>query len=180
MDAGCERPELREFNVNAIEVAQAQRGALVVAVLTVLRAWHVVASTGHRPGLTPFGSYEEWSQRIRESLVWLGKVDPCETLIEVRASDPYRDALVMVIMQWEKHFGVGSVYTVQEIIERAVNTPSFYTALINVAASPSGQMVSNVNLGRWLKRVQGKIVNGLTLLKSGNAFGYPQWMLIQR
>ena len=85
-----------------------------------------------------------------------------------------------VIMQWEKHFGVNSSHTVQEIIERAVNTPSFYTALINVAASRSGQMVSNVNLGRWLKRVQGKIVNGLTLLQSGNAFGYPQWKLIQR
>ena len=103
--------------------------------------------------------------------MWLGKVDPCETLIEVRNSDPHRDALVAVIMQWENHFGVGSVYTVQEIIERAVNTPSFYTALINVAASRSGQVVSNVNLGRWLKRVQGKIVNGLTLLQSGNAFG---------
>jgi hypothetical protein len=83
-------------------------------------------------------------------------------------------------MQWEKHFGVGNAYTVQEIIERAVNTPSFYTALVNVAASRSGQMVSNISLGRWLKRVQGKIVNGLTLLQSGNVHGYPRWTLIQR
>jgi len=179
MDAACERPELRVFNVNAIEIAQARRGELVAAALTVLRAWHVVAP-GNSLGLSPFGSFEEWSRRIREPLVWLGKVDPCETLIEVRNSDPHRDALVAVIMQWEKHFGVNSSHTVQEIIERAVNSPSFYTALINVAASRSGQTVSNVNLGRWLKRVQGKIVNGLTLLQSGNAFGYPQWKLIQR
>jgi len=92
MDAGCERPELRVFKVNVIEIAQARRGELVVAALTVLRAWHV-AAPGDRLGLTPFGSFEEWSQRIREPLVWLGKVDPCETLIEVRNSDPYRDAL---------------------------------------------------------------------------------------
>ena len=85
-----------------------------------------------------------------------------------------------VIMQWEKHFGVNSSHTVQEIIERAVNTPSFYTALINVAASRSGQVVSNVNLGRWLKRVQGKIVNGLTLLEAGNVHGYLQWKLMRR
>jgi hypothetical protein len=179
MDAGCERPELREFKVNAVEAAQARRGELVAAALTVLRAWHVMAPN-HRLGLTPFGSFEEWSQRIREPLVWLGKVDPCETLIEVRNSDPYRDALVAVIMQWEKHFGVGNAHSVQEIIEHAVNTPSFYTALINVAPSRSGQVVSNVSLGRWLKRVQGKIVNGLTLLQTGNAFGYPQWNLIRR
>ena len=134
----------------------------------------------HRSGLTPFGSFEEWSQRIREPLVWLGKVDPCETLIEVRNSDPYRDVLITVIMQWEKHFGVGNAYTVQEIIERAVNTPSFYTALVNVAASRSGQMVSNISLGRWLKRVQGKIVNGFTLLQHGTIHGYPLWKLVRR
>src|SRR6516164_8445323 len=179
MDAGVERPELRVFNVNAIEVAQIRRSELVAAALTVLRAWHV-ATPSNPLNLTPFGSFEEWEHRIRSPLIWLNRVDPCETLVEVRNSDPHRDALVAVIMQWENHFGVGSVYTVQEIIERAVNSPSFYTALINVAASRSGQTVSNVNLGRWLKRVQGKIVNGLTLLQSGNAFGYPQWKLIQR
>jgi putative DNA primase/helicase len=179
MDAGCERPELRVFKVNSSEVAQSRRGELVVAALTVLRAWHIAAPS-HRLGLTPFGSFEEWSQRIREPLVWLGKVDPCETLIEVRNSDPYRDALVAVILQWQQYLGLNSKHTVQDVIAFAINTPTFYTALINVAASRSGQTVSNVSLGRWLKRVQGKIVNGLTLLQSGNAFGYPQWKLIQR
>jgi hypothetical protein len=179
MDAGCERPELRVFSVNAAEIAEARRGELVAAALTVLRAWHVAAGSTS-PGLTPFGSFEEWSYRIREPLVWLGKVDPCETIVEVRNSDPHRDALVAVIMQWEKNFGIGSPYTVQEIIAHAVNTSSFYTALINVASSRNSQTVSNVYLGRWLKRVQGKIVNGLTLLQHGNAHGYPQWKLIQR
>src|SRR6516164_3248484 len=97
MDAKCERPELRSFNVNAVEAARQQRGGLVAAALTVLRAWHVA---GERLNLSTFGSFEEWSHRIRAPLVWLGKVDPCETLAEIRENDPYRGALVAVIEQW--------------------------------------------------------------------------------
>ena len=49
MDAGCERPELRVFNVNAIEATKANRGELVAAALTVLRAWHLAAPSTHNP-----------------------------------------------------------------------------------------------------------------------------------
>ena len=101
IDAGCERPELRVFNVNAVEATKANRGQLVCAALTVLRAWHLVAPS--TKSLPPFGSFEEWSQRIREPLVWLDKVDPCETLAEVRKNDPHRDLFIAVIMQWKEH-----------------------------------------------------------------------------
>jgi hypothetical protein len=41
-------------------------------------------------------------------------------------------------------------------------------------------MISNVSLGRWLKRVEGKIANGLTLMRDGNDHGYPLWKLAKR
>ena len=176
MDAKCERPELRSFNVNAVEAARQQRGGLVAAALTVLRAWHVA---GERLNLSTFGSFEEWSHRIRAPLVWLGKVDPCETLAEIRENDPYRGALVAVIEQWKAYLQLGTKYSVQEVIERAVNVPSFYTALMNVASSRSGQAISNDRLGRWLKGVQGKMVGNLTLQSTGKKDGYPLWALIQ-
>jgi hypothetical protein len=180
MDAGCERPETRTFTDNVIDIARRRRDALVLAALTVLRAWHVAVGAGERTHMPPLGSFEEWSFRIREPLIWLGQADPCETLAEIRDNDPHRGALVTVIMQWKEHLDLGVKYTVQEVIERAVNVPTFYTALMNVAAARTGgQMVSNISLGRWLKRVEGKIVNGLQLLQAGNAFGYPQWKLIQ-
>ena len=179
MDAGCERPELRVFNVNAIEATKANRGELVAAALTVLRAWHLSAP-GTGKSLLPFGSFEEWSQRIREPLVWLDRIDPCETLAEVRKNDPHRDLLIAVIMQWKEHLSVDAKYTVQELIERSINVSSFYTALMNVAGARTGQSISNDRLGRWLKRVQNKIVNNLTILQDGTAHGYSLWKLIQR
>jgi hypothetical protein len=83
-------------------------------------------------------------------------------------------------MQWKENLTLDSKYTVQQVIEYAINTPSFYTALLSVAATQTGRMVSNIVLGRWLKRVQGKIVNGFVLLQDGSMGGYPLWKLTPR
>jgi putative DNA primase/helicase len=176
LDAHCERPELRTFDVDIIDVARSDRGRLVAAALTVLRAWQIARQT-EKLALPPFGSFEQWSQRIREPLIWLGWPDPCDTVTKVRANDPERDALQAVIAQWREHLGVDQQYTVQQVIDRAVNISSFHTALKNVAGSRTG-LVSNVRLGRWLKRIQGKIVNKITLLQAGYEHGYPLWKLI--
>jgi putative DNA primase/helicase len=45
LDAKCERPELRVFDNDGVEVALEQRGQLVAAALTILRAWHVTNDT---------------------------------------------------------------------------------------------------------------------------------------
>jgi putative DNA primase/helicase len=176
LDAGVERPELRRFNVNVIEEAHLHRGELAVAGLTVLRAWYVARAGGESVNITPLGGFEAWSQRVREALIWLGEADPCDTIEGVRANDPARDELSTVLLQWKAHLGALSPYTVQQVIERAINVPTFYTALMTVAATKSGT-VSNERLGRWLKRVQGKIVDGLSLTQRGRAQGYPLWTL---
>ena len=82
-------------------------------------------------------------------------------------------------MQWQANLQLGVTYSVQNVIERAINVPSFYTALMNVAASRTGQTVSNDRLGRWLKQVQGKMVGNLMLQSPGKSAGYPLWSLIQ-
>jgi len=74
MDAGVERPELRRFKSNVLEVARDKRGALVAAILTILRAWHHGANA---IGVEPLGSFEDWSFRIRSPILWLDYEDPC-------------------------------------------------------------------------------------------------------
>lgn len=180
MDAGIERPETRQFTTNILEATKRQRADLVVAALVVLRAWHVAVAAGERPRMPALGSFEEWSFRVREPLIWLGKIDPCDTLAEVRENDPHRADLVAVVMQWKENLVVGQRYTAQTVIERAVNVPSFYTALSAVALARNGGMVSNKRLGWWLKGVKGQIVNGYTLLQDGILNGYVQWKLVKR
>lgn len=174
-DAGVEHPGLRNFKSDVIAEAQARRGELVVAALTVLRAWHVA---DERPNLPPpFGGFEDWSFRVREALIWLDRVDPCETQAAVRGSDTHRDELIVVMEQWKQHLVLEQLYKVQEIIDRALINSDFHNALLAVAGSTSGAMVSPLKLGRWLKRVKGKIVSGLKLVQSGSIGGYPTWKL---
>jgi putative DNA primase/helicase len=58
LDPGCERPELREFNCDPIQMVREDRPAYVAAVLTILRAYLVAED---RVSCLPIGSYEAWS-----------------------------------------------------------------------------------------------------------------------
>jgi hypothetical protein len=185
LDAQCERPELRTFETNVIETIRASRGQLVTAALTILRAWLV---SGERMTVTPFGSFECWSRRIREVLIWLGQEDPCNTVTKVRAADPAREALLAVVTQWKQHLGVQLAYTAQEVINRATVDNDFHVALLNVAVGKSGgNVVSNKRLGWWLKNVEGKVVSviddqirtDLVVRKEGITAGYPKWRLYE-
>ena len=172
LDAQCERPELRTFADDIVDTVLRERGRLVAAALTVLRAWHV---SGERVGVVPFGSFESWSYRVREPLVWLGCADPCETVAKVREDDPRRTALLTVLVQWKDALGTGSAHTMREIIAAAVNRSDFHNALLTVAAARSGNVVSNERLGRWFKSNEGKIVNRLNIIRDGIENGYPMW-----
>jgi putative DNA primase/helicase len=170
LDAHCERPELRIFRGNLLETLRAQRGQLVAAALTVLRAWHV---SGESVDVSPFGSFDSWSHRVREPLVWLGRADPCETVIKVREDDPKRAALLAVLIQWREAIGLNVARTVREIINIAVTHPDF------LASYRSATVVSNDRLGRWLAQNEGKIAAGFSLVRAGNTHGYPLWQLIE-
>jgi putative DNA primase/helicase len=144
--------------------------------LTVLRGWHLAKA--QLPNVAPFGGFEVWSRRIREALIWLGATDPCETMAKVRSDDPVREALEAVMAQWKQHLGLSAGHSVQTVIARATVEADFHAALLNVAASKNnGGTISNERLGRWLKQVEGRIVDRLTLKREGITRGYPLWQL---
>jgi hypothetical protein len=178
LDPQCEHPEERQFERSVIAHAKDHRGALVAAALTALRAWHV---SGERSGRPPLGSFEDWSHRVRDPLMWLGCPDPCETMAKIKSDDPIRSALAVVLAQWLENLGIGVAYTVQRVITEASGITEFHIALLTVGASkPGSTLISNVKLGRWLKRVEGRIIDGLVLKQVGINKGYPLWKLEKR
>ena len=92
------------------------------------------------------GSFEEWSYRIRCPLLWLDRVDPCDSIKTIRENDPLRSLLNAVLIQWKETLGTADSFTVQQIIDKAVELvagqlgiagkppipakPDFYHALI--------------------------------------------------
>jgi putative DNA primase/helicase len=175
LDAGVEQPELRKFRRNVLETARTERGKLVAAILTVLRAWH---GDGTTIGVDPLGSFEEWSFRVRSPLMWLDRDDPCDSIKTVRENDPGRTLLNAVLVQWKEKLGTSSRYTVQDVIGRAFVSRDLSAALAAVAESSTGA-ISNDRLGRWLAKNNNKIVNRLKLMKAGVLHGYPLWQVVE-
>jgi putative DNA primase/helicase len=90
MDAGVEFPEKRVFARNPFLTAQENRGRYIAAALTIVRSYMEAGRPGLLPGIgDPF---LQWSDNVRSALVWLGKVDPVETMTEGRKNDPHRQA----------------------------------------------------------------------------------------
>jgi hypothetical protein len=68
--------------------------------------------------------------------------------------------------------------TVQQVINYAINITDFHVALLNVAQGRNSSTISNDRLGRWLKKVEGRVVDGLMLRCTGQSYGYPTWSLV--
>jgi len=175
LDAEVERPELRSFKRDVLETAHSERGKLVTAALTILRTWHMAKTA---IGVEPLGSFEDWSFRIRQPLLWLNRTDPCESIASVRDNDPNRATLIAVLEQWKRCLGVISRYSVQQIITRAIPDMDFFNALMAVAADKAGGL-SNARLGRWLSKNEGKIVGKHRLVNTGLSAGYPLGQMIE-
>jgi putative DNA primase/helicase len=174
LDARCEHPEHRHFDWDAKDVAKAQRGRLVSAALTILRAWHIAAARIDR---SPLGGFEEWSQRIRAPLLWLGCDDPCDTTLKVKAQDAQVMQLVAVMACWKEHIGPNAPLNIQGIINKALVAPDLHNALMAVAEAPGRQVISPDRLGRWLRKVDGRTVSGGAIGQAGVTRGYPNWVL---
>ena len=102
LDPKEERPELREFAFDSVEMAKAGRGKYVMAALAILRAFFVAGRPRQK---TPLGSFEEWSSTVRDALLWLEHPDPVESMEAIRENDPRRDELQTVIAQWQWALG---------------------------------------------------------------------------
>lgn len=185
LDAEVERPELREFDRDPIEHTKVHRVVLVVAALTVLRAYHIAGRPNRPPVL---GSFRDWSDWVRGALVWLGEADPVDTMEAVRADDPKLNALRALIDQWEEVIGWERV-TASQAIERACKQtgsgfgakpeflfPEFRGALLAVAGS--GGAISGVRLGKYLGRVAGRVVGERKIVADHLQHGVQLWKLV--
>ena len=103
LDPKVAQPELRDFAYDPIADAKENRGELVAAVLTILRAYHV-AGRPKRP-TPPLQSFVKWSDTVRAALMWLGQGDPVRTMARLREADPTIINLKAVLTAWRDDFG---------------------------------------------------------------------------
>lgn len=167
IDSGVERPEERTFSIpdlrNYVEI---NRQVIVGAALTILRAYHVAGRP--RQDVRPWGGFEDWSQAIREPLVWAGLPDPCITRETVLEDDPEREEAAGVLVAIRNAFG-DSEFTVKELISSTNSDSELMNVMLTVAASrgAKNQLDSKV-VGWFCRKYRDRVMNGFRLRRSGN------------
>lgn len=155
IDSGAERPDERVFDFCPVQETRRDRAKMVVAGLTVLKAYHDAG----RPvkSLTPMGSFEDWSDWVRGALVWLGYADPCATREAVLDSDSNKNDLLEVMQLWERVFGSLPV-TISKI---QGNSHTEAAALEMKLCEVSGSRDWHAkNVAGWLRRNKDRFVGG--------------------
>jgi putative DNA primase/helicase len=167
IDPRTERPEDRVFDFDPVAEALAQRPALVVACLTILRAYHIAGAPPQKGAST--GSFDAWAAQVRDPLLWLGEADPVATTHRMRGSDPAREELAMMMQAWGGAFGVRPTPVAQAMKSRNEALQDAIAA-IGCAHRPR-------DLGDWLRRHKGRRLEGLRFLPEGQTAGATRWRL---
>ena len=113
-------------------------------------------------------SYNQWSDWCRQTLLWLGMPDPAQSLFNAASRNPDRDLMVRLLPCWHECFGIaptmvrdltGFVYDLKENEDKVEN-------LKHILEDIAGGKVeiNNRKLGRWIKRHENQIVNGMRLI----------------
>jgi hypothetical protein len=179
LDPGVEQPEHRQFDLDPIEFALANRAQLVSAALTILRAFFVAKVGRQAP---PLGSFEQWSDMVRGALLWLGEPDPCDVMKRARDTDPKLQDLRELLHAW---FAVvkGAAVRTQDIIREAtrqtvgceyINSDLREAAL---AVAGSGGAINGRRLGRYLGASADRIIDGMKFVHRGLRGGSALWAI---
>jgi hypothetical protein len=101
LNAGLENPDTRKFSRDLHAYAKEHRGEIIVAILTILRAYIVA---GRSAGFVP-SRFPQWDSLARGALVWLDQPDPQLTRVEIDAVDPERSDLGGLLTAFAACFG---------------------------------------------------------------------------
>jgi hypothetical protein len=172
MDVLNERPEERTAfrHPNLLSWITKNRSSLLSDALTILAAYCRAGRPTH--GLTPFGSFEGWSDLVREAVVWLGLPDPCLTRTKLaEASDTTADSLTQLMSAWRTYDSLGQGLIVSELLARLYPQDRQYapgdeasvamrSALENLIGCPPGRTPTTRQVGNKLRHFRRRVVGG--------------------
>jgi len=100
-ETDLERPETREGfkHADLLGWVKEHRGELVVALLTVLRAYHL-AGQPDVEGVKPLGSFAAWSKLVAGAIVWAGGANVLETIASDGRDTEEVSALRTLLARW--------------------------------------------------------------------------------
>jgi hypothetical protein len=174
-----ERPEERaDFRYpNLLQHVAANRGRLLAAALTILRAYHV-AGRPKQPMRT-WGSYEAWSDIVRGAVIWAGLPDPAEARLQLQQqSDVVAECMGALLVGWSRldpgRHGLTAAEVIDRLFHREGAAPDWCADMRAAVESLVGRADSRA-LGYKLRLYRRRVFGGLFLDRAGTAHQAARW-----
>jgi hypothetical protein len=114
------------------------------------------------------GGFGDWSDLCRQSLLWLGCPDPAISIFEAIKEDPDRELLGRLLNAWQMTFGNIPTMVREAVGKSLLHGNEDLKEILHDVADERGE-INRHRLGRWIKRHEGQIVDGLRFARySGN------------
>lgn len=193
LDAQIETPFKREFAFDPLAEVCKHRQELVVAALSIVRAY--IAAGRPKIGNGRIASFELWDDLVRQPLCWIRElmigsdrhlmdlprfVDPADSIDRAASENPETSKLAALLNAWIATFGTTPTSPAQAIT-KAMDPPGQQSMLFNALDEIAGQN-SKLNvriLGRWLERHAGQLCTGLRLVLANKTNGLKRWTVVR-
>lgn len=175
LDAGCERPELREFSTDALERALANRSEAIRCVMILSKAY--LEAGRPRVRAPPTGSFRDWDTMVRFPLIWAGYEDPLGRAEDLREADHSLSGLGLLMMAWRRiRPEACTAADLYELITSTVQTmagqnePQYaelHDAAVQIRGDP--RKWTPRDLGYVLREAQGRPLGGMRIVPKGKS-----------
>jgi hypothetical protein len=165
-----ERPEIRsDFrHPKLLDWVAEHRDELLSAALTILRGFIVAGQPDQK--LSAWGSFEGWSNVVRQAIVWAGAPDPGHTRLTLNEDgDGESDAIGTLLAHWCRLDPDGKGLSASQVIGQVyganplAHTEELRDALDQLLTKPSGR-----TLGYKLRQYKRRMLNGRYLDHASN------------
>jgi len=173
LDVLEERPELRSdfAHPDLVRWIGEHRPKLLVAALTILAAYCRAGMP--KAELEAFGSFEGWSNLVRQAVVWVGLPDPCTTRYRLtETADTTAETLRQLFAAWIEYDPTSEGLILATLIkslypqhEAPMDEAScaMRAALEEISGSTRGKYPTARQLGNRLRHFRRRVIDGLYL-----------------
>lgn len=190
IDAKTERPYARAFDLNPLQHCRENRQDMVLAALTLLRAWWT-ATGGVRSTPDRMASFEDWSDTVRQCVIWCAGLevlelgDPCLAIESGYAADPETAKLHALLVAWLRCFG-DRYTTIAAAVQFCMpdrsrfamsreDSPEEQLRQILLEIAGERDVINTRRLGRWIEKQQDRPVAGIKFVGGPLRQGLKTW-----